>query len=116
MVRWGGGGDFAHLRHHRDVRPSRTEDYRQNGYENHPTTSTRVESETPTSRERLEVSGIMAYFVERTPLVRVQIFHAELTRTGQRSGGIARQPARHLLRGSTGHLLRDGLGHLLREC
>jgi len=115
MVRCGGGGGFAYLNHHQDVRPSRTEDYRQNGYENHPMTSTRVESETPTSRERLEVSGIMAYFVERTPLVRVQIFHAELTRTGQRSGGIARQPARHLLRGSTGHLLRDGLGHLLRE-
>ena len=56
MVRWGGGGGFAHLDHHRDVRPSRTEDYRQNGYENHPTTSARVESETPTSRERLEVS------------------------------------------------------------
>ena len=35
----------------------------------------------PTSRERLEVSGIMAYFVERTPLVRVQNFHVELTST-----------------------------------
>jgi hypothetical protein len=115
MVRWGGGRDFAHLHHHRDVRPSRTEDYYQNGYENHPTTSTRVESETPTSRKRLEVSGIMAYFVERTPLVRVQIFHAELTHIGQRSRGITRQPARHLLRGSTRHLLRDGLRHLLRE-
>jgi hypothetical protein len=97
------------------VRPSGTEDYRQNGYENRPTTSTRAESETPTSRERLEVSGIIAYFIERTPLVRVQIFHAEFTNTGPRSGGIARQPARHLLRASTGHLLRDGLGHLLRE-
>jgi hypothetical protein len=63
MVRWGGGGDFAHLHHHCDVRPSRIEDYRQNGYENHPTTSTRVETETPTSRERLEVSGIMALLV-----------------------------------------------------
>ena len=115
MVRWGGGGGFAHLDLHNDVRPSRTEEYRQNGYENHPTTSTRVESETPTSRERLEVSGIMAYFVERTPLVRVQIFQAELTSTGPRSRSIARQPARHLLRGSTGHLLRDRLGPLLRE-
>jgi hypothetical protein len=115
MVRWGGGGGFAYLDHHRDVRPSRTEDYSQNGYENHPTTSTCVESETPTSRERLEASGIMAYFVERTPLVRVQIFHAKLTSKGPRSGGIARQPARHLLRASTEHLLRDGLGHLLRE-
>jgi hypothetical protein len=57
----------------------------------------------------------MTYFVERTPIVRVQNFHAEITSTDLRSGGIARQPARHLLGGSTGHLLRDGLGHLLRE-
>jgi hypothetical protein len=84
--------------------------HRRGGYGNHPTTSTRVESEAPTSRERLEVSEIMAYFVERTPLVRVEIFHAELTSTGPRFGGIARQLARHLLRGSAGHLLRDGLG------
>ncbi|PVH67585.1 hypothetical protein DL98DRAFT_543041 [Cadophora sp. DSE1049] len=83
MERWGGGG-FVHLDQHRDVRPPKTEDYRQNGYENHPTTSTRVESETPTSRERLEVSGIMAYFVESTPLVRVQNFHVELTITDLR--------------------------------
>jgi len=115
MVRCGSGGDFAYLDHYHGVRPSRTEDYRQNGYENHPTTSTRVESETPPSRSRLGVSGIMAYFVERIPLVRVQNFHVELTSTDLRSGGIARQPARHLLRGSTGYLLRDGLGHLLRE-
>jgi hypothetical protein len=73
--------------YHRDVRPSRTEDYRQTGYENHPTTSTRVESETPTSRERLEVSGIMAYSVERTPLVRVQNLRAKLTRTDQSASG-----------------------------
>jgi hypothetical protein len=44
-------------------------------------TRTSVESETPTSRERLEVSGIKAYFVERTPLVLVQNFHVELTST-----------------------------------
>jgi hypothetical protein len=62
------------------------------------------ESETPTSRERLEVSGIMVYFVERTPLVRMQKFQAKLTSTDLRPGGIARQPARHLSRGSTGHL------------
>jgi len=98
------------------VRPSRTEEHGQIGYENYPTTSTRVESEIPTSREWLEVSGIVAYFVERTPLVRVQIFHVKLTSTDLRSGVIARQPARHLLRGSTGRLLRDGLGHSLREC
>ena len=40
--------------------------------------------------------------------MRMQIFHAELTSTGPRSGGIVRQPARRLLRGSTGHLLREG--------
>ena len=65
MVRWGGGRGFAHLDHHRDVRLSRTEDHCQNRYENHPTTSIRVESEAPTSRERLVISGIMAYFVEK---------------------------------------------------
>jgi hypothetical protein len=107
-MRWGGG--FVYLDHYRDVRPSRTEDYRQSRYENYPTTSTRVESEILTSRERLEVSGIVAYFVERTPLVRMQSFHAEPTRTGQRSGSIAKQPACHLLRGSTGRLLRNRLG------
>jgi hypothetical protein len=97
------------------MRLSRTKDYRQNGYENHPTTSICVESETPTSRERLEVSGIMADFVERIPLVRVQIFYAKFTSIGPRSGDITRQLARYLLRVSTGPLLRDGLGHLLRE-
>jgi hypothetical protein len=90
MVRWGSSGGFVYLDHRRDVMLSKTEDYRQNGYENHPTTSTRVESETPASCERLEVSGIVAYFVERTPLVRVQIFHAELTSIDLRSRGIAR--------------------------
>jgi len=78
MVRWGGGGGFIHLDHYHNVRPSGTEDYRQNEYENHPTTSTRVESETPTSRERLEVSGIMAYFVERTPLCGCRFFTLSL--------------------------------------
>jgi hypothetical protein len=53
MVRWSCGRGFVHLNYNCDVRPSGTEDYRQYGYENHPTTSTRVESETPTSREWL---------------------------------------------------------------
>ncbi len=47
---------YVHLYRHRDVRPSRTEDYRQNGYENHPTTSTRCREREDTSGGGVEVS------------------------------------------------------------
>jgi len=109
---WGGLANFLEKRQRSHIR---TEDYHQTGYQNHPTTRYSCRERDPSSLQRLEVSGIVAYFVDRTPLVRMQSFHAEPTRTDQQSGSIAKQPARHLLRGSTGRLLRDGPGHLLRE-
>ena len=69
--------------------------YRQTGYQSHPTTSTRERD--LSGRERLEASGIVTYFVDRTSLVRMQSFHAEPTRTDQSASGdlesIAREGA-----------------------